>query len=116
MNSLPGFNLAVTILFFRFDHDKPNNFKDCNSTTEKYTPLKEFDIDWMYPGKGYMTMGYSETFGTKSQMTELIRNGKLDLRTVLQTARIMTDPFTGEAINAAYARRIFGMMLYYTII
>ncbi len=49
-------------------------------------------------------------------MAKLMRNGKLDVRTVLQTARIMTDPFTGEAINAAYVRKIFGMMLYYAII
>ena len=52
VNSLPGFNLAVTILFSRFDFDKPTNFKDCNETTEKFTPLNEFDVDWMYPGKG----------------------------------------------------------------
>ena len=52
VNSLPGFNLAVTILFSRFDYDKPKNFKDCNATTEKFTPLNEFDIDWMFPGKG----------------------------------------------------------------
>ncbi|XP_065063721.1 uncharacterized protein LOC135690182 [Rhopilema esculentum] len=109
VNSLPGFNLAVTILFSRFDFDRPTNFKDCNSTNEKFTPLNHFDIDWQYPGRGYMTMGYSELFGTKSSLFQDAKRRKLKVDDVLETFSSSEDLFTGERIDRNYVAKLFGI-------
>ena len=52
-------NTAVAFLFSRFDSIKANGtkFDDCPSQP---LPLSEIDVDWQYPGKGMMYMGYSE--------------------------------------------------------
>eukprot|EP00112_Aurelia_sp_Birch-Aquarium-sp1_P014112 Seg3021.3 transcript_id=Seg3021.3/GoldUCD/mRNA.D3Y31 product="JmjC domain-containing protein 5" protein_id=Seg3021.3/GoldUCD/D3Y31 len=109
VNSLPGFNLAVTILFSRFDYDKPKNFKDCNATTEKFTPLTEFDIDWMFPGKGYMTMGYGETFLTKSQFYRNAKSGQLTSKSIFESMIMEKDPFTGAKIDEKFVADALGV-------
>eukprot|EP00794_Sanderia_malayensis_P019472 gene19472-21395_t len=109
VNSQPGFNLAVTILFSRFDYDKPKNFKDCNADTEKFTPLADLDVDWQYPGKGYMTMGYGELFITKSNLYQDTRRGKLTAKKFLENSATTTDPFTGKKLDIRYVEKVFGI-------
>eukprot|EP00794_Sanderia_malayensis_P019471 gene19471-21394_t len=109
VNSLPGFNLATTILFSRFDYDKPKNFKDCNADTEKFTPLTDLDVDWQYPGKGYMTMGYNELKDTKSNLYELVRNNDLTAKIFLDISLTKTDPFTGKKFDVKYVEELFGI-------
>eukprot|EP00794_Sanderia_malayensis_P019468 gene19468-21391_t len=109
VNSLPGFNLAMTILFSRFDYDKPKNFKDCNADTERFTPLTDFDVDWQYPGKGYMTMGYSELFTTKSNLYQFAKSNDLTAKTFLALSLTKTDPFTGTEFDVKYVEKMFGI-------
>eukprot|EP00794_Sanderia_malayensis_P019469 gene19469-21392_t len=109
VNSLPGLNLAMTILFSRFDYDKPKHFKDCNADTEKFTPLADFDVDWQYPGKGYMTMGYTELFVTKSNLYHLVKKNKLTAKKLLALSPTRVDPLTGKRINVKYLEKVIGV-------
>eukprot|EP00794_Sanderia_malayensis_P019470 gene19470-21393_t len=110
VNSLPGFNLAVTILFSRFDQNIPNNFSDCNANTEKFTPLSEFDVDWQYPGKGYMTIGYNELVDdTLTDLYQLAKSNDLTAKIFLDLSLTKTDPFTGRKFDVKYVEKIFGI-------
>lgn len=60
-------NTAVAFLFSRFDKIKANRtkFDDCPS---KPLPLSEIDVDWQYPGKDMMYMGYSELKSIRARL------------------------------------------------
>ena len=78
VKSYGSMNLAISILFSRFDHLNPNkvttkSFKECETDKPRFRPLSEFDVDLQYPGKGMMTMGYSELTGTISILLGLVR-------------------------------------------
>nr|CAB3262295.1 uncharacterized protein LOC100179341 [Phallusia mammillata] len=52
-------NLAISILFSRFDGRETLNMSDCTSETDYRTarPLSEFDVMWEWSGHGMMSMG-----------------------------------------------------------
>lgn len=54
-------NKAVSLLFARFDDNKPLNFSDCNDNVDykSMKSLANFDVQWKWPGKGVMVMGTS---------------------------------------------------------
>ena len=54
-----------------------------------------FLIDLLLLSLGYMTMGYSEIFDTKSSYLKEAKSGKLTTRTILESLQMRIDPFTG---------------------
>jgi hypothetical protein len=52
-------NLAVALLFSRFEHIDELNFSDCNKPLRP-TPLSEMDVDWKYSGHGNLSMGNTD--------------------------------------------------------
>ena len=78
VKSYGSMNLAISILFSRFEHLNPDkvtakSFRDCDTDKPRFRPLSEFDVDLQYPGKGMMTMGYSELTGTTITLLSLVR-------------------------------------------
>ena len=60
MNSFGSQNVAVAILFSRFDNVVDYDNSGCDSSLlQYYVPLSQIDVDWKYPGYGDMTMGNS---------------------------------------------------------
>ena len=55
-------NVAVALLFSRFDRYKKRDldFSDCDNVTQVSKPLSDFIVDWMYPGKGDLSMGNAD--------------------------------------------------------
>lgn len=49
-------NVAVSILFSRFDGLKKISMDGCDKPLQ-YTPLSELDVDWKYSGHGNLSMG-----------------------------------------------------------
>lgn len=60
VSSFGTHNLAVSILFSRFDDVTHYDNTACGSSTFHYVPLSQLDVDWKYPGHGNMTMGNAE--------------------------------------------------------
>ena len=71
-------NTAVAILFSRFDKVSPKetNFSNCPSD---FLPLSQIDVDWQYPGKGMMFMGYPELKSIRNNLVGIVsrKNEKL---------------------------------------
>ena len=70
-------NVAVALLFSRFDMYKRRDldFSDCDNVTQEFKPLSEFKVDWMYPGKGDLSMGNADLEDVRHNMLENV-NGK----------------------------------------
>ncbi|XP_031564516.1 uncharacterized protein LOC116299931 [Actinia tenebrosa] len=93
VSSFGSHNLAVALLFSRFDHVDDLDFSDCNKTLHP-TPLSEMDIDWKYTGHGNLSMGNTDVetvreaiklfFGDKKTLTreEALEMGKMPLSPV----------------------------------
>ena len=64
-------NTAVAILFSRFDKVNPKevHFSDCPSD---FLPLSRIDVDWQYPGKGMMFMGYPELKSIRGNLMGIV--------------------------------------------
>ena len=86
-------NTAVALLFSRFEYDKPKtmNFSECDKTKQDFTPLSKFDVDWQWPGKGIMTMGYPELFQMRLQLLGALKHGNKDLEVFLKESAATGD-------------------------
>lgn len=76
-------NVAVALLFSRFDRYKKRDldFSDCDNVTKESRPLSEFVVDWMYPGKGDLSMGNADLVDVKMDMLENVnKNGVYTLK------------------------------------
>ena len=78
VKSFGTMNTAVALLFSRFDKIIPKKvkFTDCPS---EFLPLSEIDVDWQYPGKGIMFMGYSELDEVKQGLLGLFEGKSANL-------------------------------------
>ena len=65
-------NVAVALLFSRFDRYKKRDldFGDCDNVTQESKPLSDFIVDWMYPGKGDLSMGNADLEDVRVHMLE----------------------------------------------
>ncbi|XP_065059322.1 uncharacterized protein LOC135686878 [Rhopilema esculentum] len=65
-------NVAVALLFSRFDRYKKRDldFSDCDNVTQESKPLSDFIVDWMYPGKGDLSMGNADLEDVRIGMLE----------------------------------------------
>ena len=65
-------NVAVALLFSRFDRYKKRDldFTDCDNVTKDSRPLSDFIVDWMYAGKGDLSMGNADLEDVRSDMLE----------------------------------------------
>ena len=63
-------NVAVALLFSRFDRYKKRDldFSDCDNVTQVSKPLSDFIVDWMYPGKGDLSMGNADLEDVRERM------------------------------------------------
>ena len=76
-------NVAVALLFSRFDRYKKRDldFSDCDNVTKDSRPLSDFVVDWMYPGKGDLSMGNYDLEDVRERMLENInRKGIYSLK------------------------------------
>ena len=76
-------NVAVALLFSRFDRYKRSDldFSDCDNVTQEFKPLSEFTVDWMYPGKGDLSMGNADLEDVRIDMlANLNRKGIYTLK------------------------------------
>lgn len=72
-------NVAVSILFSRFDGVQEISMEGCDKPLE-YTPLSELDMDWKYSGHGNLSMGNPDLESIRDMLMEHIRrSGKLDI-------------------------------------
>ena len=65
-------NVAVALLFSRFDRYKKHDldFTDCDNVTKDSRPLSDFIVDWMYAGKGDLSMGNADLEDVRERMLE----------------------------------------------
>ena len=56
VKSFGTMNVAVSILFSRFDGVEEISMEGCDRRLD-YTPLSELDMDWKYSGHGNLSMG-----------------------------------------------------------
>ena len=63
-------NVAVALLFSRFDGYKKRglDFSNCDNVTKDSRPLSDFIVDWMYPGKGDLSMGNADLEVLRNEM------------------------------------------------
>ena len=66
VDSFGTHNVAVSILFSRFDNVVEYDNTGCDSSPFEFVPLSNLDVDWKYPGYGTMTMGYAELSAVRS--------------------------------------------------
>ena len=71
VKSFGTMNTAVAILFSRFDKpsERKPSYSDCPS---EFLPLSKIDVDWQYPGKGAMSMGYPELSEIRDHLIQLV--------------------------------------------
>eukprot|EP00794_Sanderia_malayensis_P006809 gene6809-7578_t len=67
-------NLAVALLFSRFDRYKRKDIDltECANTVigKESVPLSEFIVDWMYAGKGDLSMGNNDLENVRMQLLQ----------------------------------------------
>ena len=76
-------NVAVALLFSRFDGYKKRglDFSNCDNVTKDSRPLSDFIVDWMYPGKGDLSMGNTDLEVLRERMLENVnRKGLYTLK------------------------------------
>ena len=83
-------NTAVAMLFSRFDKigSGKQNFTDCPSD---FLPLSEIDVDWQYPGKGQMFMGYPELAEIRDSLHDIVDDNSENLYQKILTAVNLKD-------------------------
>jgi len=71
VKSFGTMNTAVAILFSRFDKpsERKASYNDCPSD---FLPLSKIDVDWQYPGKGAMSMGYPELSEIRDSLAQMV--------------------------------------------
>ena len=94
VNSYGTHNLAVSLLFSRFDGWKHFDFSDCKNMSNNFVPLSDLTVDWEYPGHGDMTLGNADLSKVRRSMYHnLNRNGKLTLK---QLIRITSETYSDK--------------------
>ena len=78
-------NVAVALLFSRFDRYKKRDIDltNCDNVTKDSKPLSEFIVDWMYAGKGDLSMGNADLEDVRMDMLENVNKRGVYLLKVL---------------------------------
>ncbi|KAK3710653.1 hypothetical protein QZH41_011006 [Actinostola sp. cb2023] len=69
-------NVAVALLFSRFDNVKSIDFSGCHDNLT-YTPLSELDMDWKFSGQGNLSMGNPDLEDVRALIKESLNDKNL---------------------------------------
>ena len=94
-------NMAVSLLFSRWDDRKNLNFRDCKNGTNDFMRLNDTIVDWEYPGYGDMTMGNDDLENVRRQLYDLMmEEGKVTSDELFEVTKRIYQEKSKEFIMA----------------
>ena len=105
-------NVAVALLFSRFDRYKKRDIDltNCDNVTKDSKPLSEFIVDWMYAGKGDLSMGNADLEDVRERMLEsLNKKGIYTLKKLTQDVQEIYQDKEMHFVKS-YARDAYGQL------